>query len=946
MDNNNWFSFLHSLHDITRNGKSKFAGMKSLNEMVNLLTLKFIEHRIGSYDDEGNFKPNDNDLYDDDPLVVHSFDEDCMFTYIYHKYCIAPKNEKLDDEKKRHYELYNLLYPKNREFDTDTSKKDTIILTKNGKKMCIFKRFLYHDEISKIVEEETFRTSDFLQHHTDDIINLITKIHTTFEQVDIEHFDYDGFGDAYEKFKEDEVANQGKTNGQYFTRRDVVKFIVDELKPQANELCYDPTCGTGGFIHYFDRYIENMLKDKRKNKEITKKQYNEQYTEFKTHLYGNEILEEIFKPLCFNMLIHRIKLDNINNRDSLDNTNQTQYKNKFDVIGGNPPFGMSFDVEKIDSMKKFFKVRVKNSVCLFIQHCINCLKDGGRCGLVIDRGILNNGNSANAWEVKLRKMLLTDCNLWKIVNLPTGIFKHTNFATSIIFFKKGEVTKEVEFIEAYFKDEDKGKGDKDFFFKESIKVSVDDIKKKNYSLKLDDYTEKEVVPIDTEKWIKLGEIVELVFGTRITKGNDEAKNNDNKCPVYGGGGITFYTKHKFNRHGTTIIISRFGVSPTCVRIIDGELFLNDSGMSVNIKNSNFSFDFLKYYLKFNEKNIFKYASGQGQKNMATEKLKNEFFIPNLPLDHQQEIVKFLDEIYETYKIEDTIKYLGNANIFNLLINKQYDEFKNVIWYQEQVPKLVAQLEQVPKYKNDYIRGLFNTVDGEMVKLGDVVEIKRGKSLPKANIINGKYPVITGCSEITKYHNEYNIDGSNNIFIARVGSAGNVLLCNNNCYLTDLAFGITCNKKKICKLYCFYYFKYTNEINKIIQKNGPPNINGDNLLNIKIKLPSLEDQQKIIEQIEKIESDESHFSVYANTLKKQMELMQETIKNISNIDKTNINNEPIDENMNDNKSEVEPEIESEVEPEDEPIEEVKEVKTKKVTVKKVNKKKSNNNLADV
>lgn len=936
MDSNNWFSFLHSLHDITRNGISKFTGMQALNEMVNLLTLKFIENRIGSYDEEGNFISNDSDLYDDNPKILYSFDEDCMFTYIYHKYCIAPEKEKIEDEKKRCDELYNLLYSKEREYDKDTSVKDTVTFKKNGKKMCIFKRFLHHDEISKTVEEETFRTSNFLLGHTDDIINLITKIHTTFEQIDFNHFDYDAFGDAYEKFKSDEVGNQGKTNGQYFTRRDVVKYIVDELKPQVNELCYDPTCGTGGFIHYFDKYIENMLKEKRTKKEIKKKEYNELYNEYKKNVYGNEILEEVFKPLCFNMLIHRIKLDNINNRDSLSSANQTQYHNKFDVIGGNPPFGMSFDVEKIDSLKKFFKVRVKNSVCLFIQHCMNCLKDGGRCGLVIDRGILNNGNSVNAWEVKLRKMLLTEFNLWKIVNLPTGIFKHTNFATSIIFFKKGEVTKEVEFIEAYFKDEDKGKGDKDFFFKDSFKISIDYIKKKNYSLKLDDYIEKEVVEVDTEKWVKLGDICEIIFGTRIIKNNDKADKNDEKCPVYGGGGITFYTKHKYNRSGSTIVISRFGVSPNCVRIINGQFFLNDSGMSIKIKNNNFTFEFLKYYLKFNEKTIFKYASGQGQKNMATEKLKNNFLIPNLQLSHQQEIVKFLDEIYETYKIEDTLKYLGDVNLFNLLINKQYDEFKNVIWYQEQVPKLVAQLEQVPKYKNDYIRGLFNTVKGEMVKLGDIVELcKKNKHLKASDgKDNGKYNFYS-CAETTKYYDDYEFEETH--LIVNRGGKPNIRI--------DSKFAISHDDIHILKnkydnniTYIFYYLK--NNIN-LLKTNmhgcGLKHLNKDDLLNLPIKLPSLEDQIKIIELIEKVELDDSPILQFGKLLKQQIELMQETIKNICNIEQINEPNNDSD-NKSNNDSDNKSNNDSDNKSNDEPLDEVEEVKpTKKITVKKVNKK---------
>ena len=59
-DKTAWFAFLHSLADIIRNGKSKFTGHDALNEMNNLLLLRFIQHRIGNYNNDGIFIPNKN----------------------------------------------------------------------------------------------------------------------------------------------------------------------------------------------------------------------------------------------------------------------------------------------------------------------------------------------------------------------------------------------------------------------------------------------------------------------------------------------------------------------------------------------------------------------------------------------------------------------------------------------------------------------------------------------------------------------------------------------------------------------------------------------------------------------------------------------------------------------------------------------------------------------
>lgn len=153
-----------------------------------------------------------------------------------------------------------------------------------------------------------------------------TKI--TKEQVKLvlDNIQYDILGDAYEKFKEDEVGNQGKNSGQYFTPRIAIKYIIEHLiKPNYTELCYDSSCGTGGFIHYLNKYIHiNYTK--------------EQHDKFKLNIYGNDKTTELIKPLYINLFLHDIPVKNILNKNSLSVENCWNNFEKFDCIVGNPPW--------------------------------------------------------------------------------------------------------------------------------------------------------------------------------------------------------------------------------------------------------------------------------------------------------------------------------------------------------------------------------------------------------------------------------------------------------------------------------------------------------------------------------------------------------------------------------------------------------------------------------
>jgi len=80
---------------------------------------------------------------------------------------------------------------------------------------------------------------------------------------------------------------------------------------------------------------------------------------------------------------------------------------------------------------------------LFLQHVIRSLRDGGRCGIVLDEGLLFRANE-DAF-VKTKRKLLDDCDLWCVVSLPGGVFTAAGAGvkTKLLFFTKGQPTRTI-----------------------------------------------------------------------------------------------------------------------------------------------------------------------------------------------------------------------------------------------------------------------------------------------------------------------------------------------------------------------------------------------------------------------------------------------------------------------------------------------------------------------
>src|SRR3989338_2922505 len=108
---------------------------------------------------------------------------------------------------------------------------------------------------------------------------------------------------------------------------------------------------------------------------------------------------------------------------------------------------------------------------------------------------------------------------------------------------------------------------------------------------------------------KLDDVCEVEYGTRVVN----KKHGGSIYPVYGGGGATFFMD-RYNREDR-MVVARFAMSEQCTRFVNGEFFLNDSGLTLAPKNAKISQDFLDWQTLHLNDQIYSLARGSAQKNL-------------------------------------------------------------------------------------------------------------------------------------------------------------------------------------------------------------------------------------------------------------------------------------------------------------------------------------------
>lgn len=281
----------------------------------------------------------------------------------------------------------------------------------------------------------------------------IRTVVSYLQGVNLSKTDLDSKGKAFETFMGSYFRGDF---GQYFTPRNIVKFIVDVLPINNDSKVLDTSCGSGGFLLYALDKVRQQAGIY--YNEGTIEHYNHWHDFASKNLFGIEINEQIARTAKMNMIIHDDGHTNVISSDGLlrDDVIRERTENKgfeyetFDVIITNPPFGSTIkqtekaylhqysfgnkDVNWLDTKNSAVKERDSQSTeVLFIEQDYNFLKEGGYMAIVIPDGILTNSSLQY-----VRDNIGEWFRIVAVVSMPQDAFKANGAGvkSSVLFLKK------------------------------------------------------------------------------------------------------------------------------------------------------------------------------------------------------------------------------------------------------------------------------------------------------------------------------------------------------------------------------------------------------------------------------------------------------------------------------------------------------------------------------
>ena len=350
------------------------------------------------------------------------------------------------------------------------------------------------------------------------------------------------------------------------------------------------------------------------------------------------------------------------------------------------------------------------------------------------------------------------------------------------------------------------------------------------------------------EWKKLGDVANLVRGKVISK--DYIRDNEGDYPVYSSqtanDGV-FGCINSFMFDGDYLTWTTDGAYAGTVFRRKGKFNITNVCGLIDIKEASLNQDFLYYWLDLTAKDYV--LEGMGNPKLMSNVASN-IKIPFLPLMQQNRIVGILDTF--TASIDNLKEQIAQRR-------KQYD------------------------YYRDQLLDLEGKPGVEMKKLGEIVVFHNGKGHEKIIIPDGKYIVvnskfISSDGSVKKYCNEQisplyvddilmvMSDVPNGKAIAKC-----YLVERNNLYTLNQRIGAfhVCDSNVITK-YLFYVINRNEQLLQYDNKIDQTNLKKDDILNITIPLPPLQEQQRIVSILDTFEASIQNLEAQLSQREKQYE----------------------------------------------------------------------------
>ena len=296
----------------------------------------------------------------------------------------------------------------------------------------------YKELLSHLGENCTGRVREIYQGaatNIDEPKNL-EKIIVEINKLDWFEAKKEGLGDLYEGLLAKNADEKKSGAGQYFTPRVLIDVMTELIDPQFGERCFDPACGTFGFmISAYQHATKNTNLYALTDSEVNA---------FQDSFSGVELVHDAHRLALMNAYLHGVPAK-IYCEDSL--APGAKRLKEYDVILTNPPFGTKKGGEQ--AKRDDISFQTQNKQLNFLQVIYRSLKTNGeaRCAVVLPDNVLFAGGDGTS----VRRELMEFCDLHTILRLPTGIFYAQGVKTNVLFFTRGKTekgnTKEVAFYD-------------------------------------------------------------------------------------------------------------------------------------------------------------------------------------------------------------------------------------------------------------------------------------------------------------------------------------------------------------------------------------------------------------------------------------------------------------------------------------------------------------------
>ncbi|MBR3812648.1 MAG: restriction endonuclease subunit S [Spirochaetaceae bacterium] len=774
--------------------------------------------------------------------------------------------------------------------------KDTVAYVENNEIEAAFSFLKSKADEAKSTILSYFRTLKyynnnpfaFLDVHNEDLFNknsvILKDIVNMIQDIKIKTENQNQFlGDLFEGFLDQGIK---QSEGQFFTPMPIVKFLISSL-PLENLIgksaeipkVIDYACGAGHFLTEYANQIKPFV-EKYKKAELAK---------YYEHIHGIEKEYRLSKVSQVSAFMYGQDGIHIFYKDALSRTSDIQ-ENTYSVLIANPPYSVKgflqtlddADREQYELFNDDINLDSNNSIeTFFVERAKLLLKPSGIAAIILPSSVLSNGNI----YTHCREIIFKYFDVLAIFESGSGTFGKTGTNTATLFLrKKAEMPSISEHyknrVEAWFGgnfDDDKYYEDFDFVerYCAHIGVNVEDYKtllKKEpseillqndlfatYIETLDVYSQKVKSSTNTKGMNEGAKKIRTDIRNRVAKPAFKKLTKAEQDETVKKSTVEFICEIEKEKLYYFMLLSANPQSVVCVKSPEKKAIKEFLGYEWSDTKGNEGIKYINVQVKKSDDD-----GEESDDTIAQIKgidgIRTPLFNPK-DFDDASKINTLIRANFEGKTVSvpaELSEYVKTVRLVDM-VDFSRASFDKAI--KTNVQTATVQIES--KY--------------ELVKLGDIAEIQKGKSITSTNVIEGSVKVVAGGIDYAYLHNEANRPANIITVSASGANAGFVNYWNEPIFASDCTTILA--KDELTTKYVFNVLKTYQELVFHLQKgSAQPHVYADDLKALQIPKAPLDVQNSIVTECEQIDGECQDAQKQIEKAKSEIAEIMETVHN--------------------------------------------------------------------